>query len=1063
MITKIKVPFTKLQHVVAVADIHIRLFKRHQEYVECFEQFYADIAHKQSMGLTNFIIYVGGDIVHAKTDMSPEMVQLASRFLNSLADIAPTIVIAGNHDLNLANTHRLDALTPIIENLNHSNLHYLKRSGVYRIADTDFAVHSILDDRELWPNSSDCTAGTKIALYHGPLYGAKTDTNYTITDRHVNIDTFNGYDIVLLGDIHRYQVLQEADREKKLPVVVYSSSVIQQNHGESASGHGWCLWNIPDRTHEFVELYSKYKYYTLEMVGNKLIFPTNMPENIRLRLFTGNADETVIKKTVSTLRRKYNIIELSVNRTKYTTGVDKVRMDVLSLGDLTSVNVQNNLIQEWLKNSHGTQISDVLLDRVLSINKKLNNELAHEDQSRNVHWRPIQLKFSNIFSYGEDNVISFDDMSGTYGIFAPNASGKSASMDALVFALFDKTPRAFRGDHIMNNRKSNFDIELRFEVDQREYVIHRRGTRKKNGSVKVAVDFFCINPDGSFQSMNGQERSDTNSNIRTLIGTYDDFILTTLSSQTGNSLFIDKSHSERKDLLNQFMGLTIFDKLGNLANEQSKEIHGLLRKFKSDDFTQLLATIQTDLDQLSTEYNQSTNIRDGIVAELEQLDSTINELYHKKLPITGGEIDLMKCIRQRDKLEDELGEIFQEITGLRIDVDRYTTILDSNDPSSFQFREEDEVTAVMDTASIFRNRMSKMDTEISKKSTQIKAIQKQIGWLDGHEYDPNCKFCVNNVFFREALLEQGKLTEYENWLTSYKEQRDILVKQLTGAEETITKYRSQLVQKSSWTARQTELLNAKLILQNTESDKLAREKELLNVNSDILAYHAQEQSLLHNSEIEGVISAHKIKKEDLQQQIVNSSAEIHRLHGQLEVGKSKKDEIMSKLREAVELEMEYEGYKYYMESVGRDGVPYDLITKVIPTIEAEINNILSQIVDFGVLLTVDDKNINGKIVYDYERHWPLENSSGMERFISSLAIRVALMKASNLPKPNFLIIDEGMGTLDPENLASMTNLFSLLKSQFDFVIVISHLDTARDMVDTLIEIKVEDGYSSMKY
>jgi DNA repair exonuclease SbcCD ATPase subunit len=83
----------------------------------------------------------------------------------------------------------------------------------------------------------------------------------------------------------------------------------------------------------------------------------------------------------------------------------------------------------------------------------------------------------------------------------------------------------------------------------------------------------------------------------------------------------------------------------------------------------------------------------------------------------------------------------------------------------------------------------------------------------------------------------------------------------------------------------------------------------------------------------------------------------------------------------------------------------------------------------------------------------------MERFVSSLAIRVALMNASNLPKPNMLIIDEGFGALDAEHLHSMQTLFNILKTHFDCILIISHLETARDMVDSLIEIRKEDGYS----
>jgi DNA repair exonuclease SbcCD ATPase subunit len=52
-----------------------------------------------------------------------------------------------------------------------------------------------------------------------------------------------------------------------------------------------------------------------------------------------------------------------------------------------------------------------------------------------------------------------------------------------------------------------------------------------------------------------------------------------------------------------------------------------------------------------------------------------------------------------------------------------------------------------------------------------------------------------------------------------------------------------------------------------------------------------------------------------------------------------------------------------------------------------------------------------------------------------------------------------MGTLDTEFLHGMQLMFDLLKSQFDFVIVISHLDNIRDMVDNILEITNTNGYS----
>ena len=102
------------------------------------------------------------------------------------------------------------------------------------------------------------------------------------------------------------------------------------------------------------------------------------------------------------------------------------------------------------------------------------------------------------------------------------------------------------------------------------------------------------------------------------------------------------------------------------------------------------------------------------------------------------------------------------------------------------------------------------------------------------------------------------------------------------------------------------------------------------------------------------------------------------------------------------------------------------------------------------------------IVYDDDRVWPLELSSGMEKFLSSLSMRVGLMSVSNLPMCNFLAIDEGWGTMDSDNLNSVYNLFQYLKTQFQFTLIVSHIDTMRDAVDTLLEIKKEEGFSSVK-
>ena len=201
--------------------------------------------------------------------------------------------------------------------------------------------------------------------------------------------------------------------------------------------------------------------------------------------------------------------------------------------------------------------------------------------------------------------------------------------------------------------------------------------------------------------------------------------------------------------------------------------------------------------------------------------------------------------------------------------------------------------------------------------------------------------------------------------------------------------------------------------------------------------------------------------DDLDYQIDILTQKLTTLHGEIQVLETNRKNILNNIKKVEELESKYHAYQYYLDAVKRDGVPYELITKALPAIEGEVNNILAQLVDFQMLFEMDGKNINNYIVYDEDNVWPLELSSGMERFISSLAIRVGLINVSNLPRSNFLAIDEGWGTMDSDNINSVYSLFQYLKSQFQFALIVSHIDSMRDAVDSLLEIKKENNFSNI--
>jgi DNA repair exonuclease SbcCD nuclease subunit len=240
----IDIGLNHIDKIFHIADVHVRNVNRHKEYAEVFKRLYTYIRKNKT---PNSIIYVAGDVVHAKTDMSPELVHMVSDFFKDLSDIAPTILITGNHDCNLNNANRLDALSPIVRALNHPNLHYLKDTGIYEVSGVHFNVMSVFDKPADFIKASDFEGKIKIALHHGAVNSATTDLGITLSNTHVTTDLFAGHDLVLLGDIHKTQFLDDKKR------IAYPGSLIQQNHGEGLI-HGIFEWNLSDFSAKFVEI-----------------------------------------------------------------------------------------------------------------------------------------------------------------------------------------------------------------------------------------------------------------------------------------------------------------------------------------------------------------------------------------------------------------------------------------------------------------------------------------------------------------------------------------------------------------------------------------------------------------------------------------------------------------------------------------------------------------------------------------------------------------------------------------------------------------------------------------
>jgi len=212
--------------IAHIADIQVRYGKRHDEFQTVFTRTLKDLAERRPDR-----IVLAGDIFHDKVKLSPSSIDLVSKFMFELAEIAPTDVILGNHDLNLKQLEQGDALSPIFEiarrlgredkavvvtdenksliDFSRKAMYYYPNTGFFDISDKlVYGVFSCKDNKLLKLENKE-PGKTYVALWHGMLYGCKMDNGYDVSgDELVKLSTFAGFDAVLMGDIHEHQTFE---------------------------------------------------------------------------------------------------------------------------------------------------------------------------------------------------------------------------------------------------------------------------------------------------------------------------------------------------------------------------------------------------------------------------------------------------------------------------------------------------------------------------------------------------------------------------------------------------------------------------------------------------------------------------------------------------------------------------------------------------------------------------------------------------------------------------------------------------------------------------------------
>lgn len=641
-------------------------------------------------------------------------------------------------------------------------------------------------------------------------------------------------------------------------------------------------------------------------------------------------------------------------------------------------------------------------------------------------------------------------------------SHNSTLLDAVTFCLFDKCSRTYRAKDVLNNKKTKFNCKLTFELNHDTYVVERIAQEhKRTGAVRVDVNFGKF-VNGEYLSLNDVDRDSTNRVIRGYIGSYDDFLLTALSTQNDNKNFIFKTQRERKDLLNSFLDISIFDDLYILARNEIKGQQALIKNLEldiaQDTYTQLPE--QIDLTQ-----HQFLGISGSFVStehDMHELEGVM-KLYASQIINVDEVIDIDAVVGQIQAATINKNELTDAVSSYKLTLKLLKSKLKSfnSDLSKFNIDTINESKSKLESLT---DEYQQLKEKYARTSTNLKHLREQISHLDTHEYDPECEYCISNPFVQKAEEAKQILPD--------KESEYIVLKSKLQEVESDISVLGPYVRDSGM--KYNALKNSIVETENTIS-KLQQQQEhnselIKSIDEKLKHFKHQEKKYHKQEAIQNKNKGIHQKLQELESTYIDSKSTYKELHSQLMEYNSKLTSLKTtysvwkdKQNQLNNLYDDVSVYETYLSTIAKNGVPHVLLKKILPVIEDEVNSILNQIVEFYVTLEADDKNINCYLHYNEDTHWPVELASGMERFMISIAMRAALINVSSLPRPNFIAIDEGFGVLDSEKIGSVNLLFDYLKTQFDFILCISHLDAMKDLADNLIHVnKSSSGFSEIK-
>ena len=748
-----------------------------------------------------------------------------------------------------------------------------------------------------------------------------------------------------------------------------------------------------------------------------------------------NFTQERIKSVRTYFTKKYNSTNVNV-LTKVKTS-DDVKQTVDVSFNIMDRNYQIELMKELIKQKG----QDNLFDDIIKLDTAVENKMVSQEVTAFKKWYIKKIEFSNFLSYGENQVLDFDQCNGITVVESdpPNFGGKTVlTVDLLLFLFFNTTTKTSKAEEIFNRFSDKNKVSVRGDImiDGEEYIIVRQIERKKAKSgewnVKTELDFFKKLADGQLQNFTGEQRRETESFIKNSIGDIDDFLMTILTTASNLEDLLEAKPTARGQVLSRFLGLEFLKK----KEETGKELYSEFNKSMMSNVYNT-ETLKSDIEGLQTRiegYGVENKDLDVKILDAESRLTKGRDYKEGLISQKYNDIDHELLILNSTNLESEISVIKGKINSTKLQI-KEVKIVEPKD-----FYHEDKHDGI-------KEEMKTTNGELilaQNKVQEIEELVKKYG--DGIQ----CEHC--GIKLMEAALTKKKIDELSDW----EKKVDKLSKQwkdLDYKEKSYTQLKKDFEQYEK----------SKLVKEKYELTLEADGLKLANAEGKLERYHQVQTKIEKNKSIEEQIIKANIRIDEIEREKTSHTSKIS--SNKTMIQNCERD-IKTKQDIITQIASEFEKekiYKTYLEIFGKNGISKMIMKTMTPLINDELQRLLQDSAFFKLEVRINDKNEVEFMMIDNGTGVEklMASGSGFERTIASLALRAVLSKVCSLPKPNIVVFDEVFGKVSNENLDMVGEFFTKIKDYFEKVFVITHNPLVSNWANSIVKINKKDNISTV--